>query len=121
MSFIFYNFRLTDDETQGKAFLVRSAEATYWDANKNLLGYPTTNKMTKEIALPGETESKTLSFQVFEGGLLYNDRLTGAIQYRSGLVYDEIVIALLPKRHLMWIVAMVLIKRNLQVVIRAKW
>ena len=45
--------------------------------------------MTKEIALPGETESKTLSFQVFEGGLLYNDRLTGAIQYRSGLVYDE--------------------------------
>lgn len=89
MSFIFYNFRLTDDETQGKAFLVRSAEATYWDANKNLLGYPTTNKMTKEIALPGETESKTLSFQVFEGGLLYNDRLTGAIQYRSGLVYDE--------------------------------
>ncbi len=89
MSFIFYNFRMTDDETKGKSFLVRSEEAKYWDENKTSLGYPTTNKMKKEVTLPGESESKTVSFQVFEGGFLYNDPLTGALQYRSGFVYDE--------------------------------
>lgn len=89
MAFIFYNYRLTNDETKGKAFLVRSEEAKYWDENKTILGYPTTNKMKKSIILPGTTESQMVSFQAFEGGFLYNDPLTGALQYRSGYVYNE--------------------------------
>lgn len=89
VSVIFYNYRITDDETKGKAFLLRSEEAKYWDENKTLLGYPTTNKMKKSIILPGTTESQMVSFQAFEGGFLYNDPLTGALQYRSGYVYNE--------------------------------
>jgi len=90
MGFVFYNFRMTDDEKQGKAFLVRSEEATFWDRNKSILGYPTTNKIEKAVILPGETEEKTISFQVFEGGFLYNDPSSGgALQSRLGFAYDE--------------------------------
>ena len=60
MSFIFFNYRLTDNETEGQAFVVNNAEAKYWDENKNNLGYPTSNKMTDSITLPPESPQPML-------------------------------------------------------------
>ncbi len=88
MSFIFFNYRLTDNETEGQAFVVNNAEAKYWDENKNNLGYPTSNKMTDSITLPGTTEPQQVTFQTFESGFLVDE--DGTLTYRSGFVYDPV-------------------------------
>lgn len=89
MSFIFYNYRIVDNnEKAGECFVLSSEQASYWDSNKNELGYPTSNLITDSVTLPGSTEKETVTFQTFEGGILYNDTLTGALNYRGGFRYN---------------------------------
>lgn len=88
MSFIFYNYRLNSDEAKGECFALSGIEANYWDSNKNQLGYPTTNLLTENVALPGSSEKSDVTFQAFEGGFLYRDSITGALVYKNGFKYD---------------------------------
>ena len=52
-SFIFYNYRLNEVETEGQCYVVSDVEAEYWDSNKTTLGYPTSNLINDTITLPG--------------------------------------------------------------------
>ncbi len=88
MSFIFYNYKVNDDETKGECFALSGVEAAYWDSNKTQLGYPLSNLITDTVTLPGESEASKTTFQMFEGGLLYRDA-TGAVNYKNGYTYDE--------------------------------
>ncbi len=89
MSFIFYNYRMNEDETKGECFVLSGTEASYWDSNKNQLGYPTSNLMTETITLPGSSSAEEITFQTFESGFLYRDPLTGSLNYRGGFKYNS--------------------------------
>lgn len=87
-SFIFYNYRLNEVETEGQCYVVSDVEAEYWDSNKTTLGYPTSNLINDTITLPGSNTKEKVKFQIFEGGFTYRDTSTETVVYRNGYKYN---------------------------------